>query len=161
VDVRQIHTIVVAAFLSLATTLSADSPRTDLTQLARGANAVVVATVTEVDPVFQTNKFGDRLIVSRTHMRVESVLKKGAGMNSEAIVVEVEGGTIGDLTLDVSDLPRLERGERAVVFLQQNERGATTPHGRGQGILKLDRLDRVEGSQLTLSAIRQAVDRAR
>jgi hypothetical protein len=61
----------------------------------------------------------------------------------------------------VSDLPRLERGERAVVFLRRNTRGAIVPHGRGHGILKLDPSDRVQGTQLTLSAVRRAVERAR
>lgn len=152
-----------AALVTSAASSSADVSRADLTSLARGADRVVVATVTDVDPVFQSNEFGDRLIVSRTHLRVDSVLKNGNGPGSDlqSIVMELEGGTIGDLTLTVSDLPSLERGERAVVFLRQNSRGVLAPHGRGHGILKLDSSDRVEGSTLTLAEIRNAVDQAR
>lgn len=153
------------AMLALAVPLAARSgPSSDLMSLTRVAEKVVVGTVTRVEPIFQTNEFGDRLIVSRTHVRVDSVLKGGSGSGvreGEEVVLEVEGGTIGDLTLTVSDLPKLERGERAVLFLRQNSRGAHVPHRRGQGILKLDSSDRVKGSALSLSAVRAAVEQAR
>ncbi len=154
--------LVIAAILSLAAPVIAQhGPPADLASLSRGADRVIVATVTRVEPVFQANEFGDQLIVSRTHLRVDTVLKGGRPSDEQAVVLEVEGGTIGDLTLDVSDLPSMERGERAVVFLKRNSRGANVPHGRGDGILKLDSSDRVKGTQLTLSAVRQAVERAR
>jgi hypothetical protein len=152
-----------AALLAAVLPAHAQGPRTDLTSLARGADRVVVATVTQVDPVYQSNEFGDRLIVSHTHLRVDSVLKNSNKPESDVdyVVMELEGGTIGDVTLTVSDLPRLERGERAVIFLEHNGRGALVPHGRGEGILKLNSSDRVPGSSVTLSAIRSAVEAAR
>lgn len=154
--------LVITAILALAApAIAQHGPPVDLTNLSRGADRVVVATVTHVAPVFQTNEFGDQLIVSRTHLRVDTVLKSGGPSDDQNVVLELEGGTIGDLKLDVSDLPSLERGERAVVFLRRNGRGAIVPHGRGDGILKLDSSDRVKGTQLTLSAVRQAVERAR
>ena len=160
---RHVPALLLAALVFTVLPAHAQGPRTDLTSLARSADRVVVATVTRVDPVFQSNEFGDRLIVSRTHLHVDSVLKNGGkpGSDLEDVVLEVEGGTIGDLTLTVSDLPSLERGERAVVFLRQNGRGALVPHGRGEGILKLNSSDRVNGSSVTLSAIRSAVEAAR
>jgi hypothetical protein len=136
-------------------------PPVDLSALARGADRIVVATVTQVTPAFQRNEFGDELIVSHTRLRIEAGLKGRGKAGEQDVVLELEGGTIGDLTLEVSDLPSLERGDRAVVFLRQNRRGAFVPHGRGQGILKLDSTDHVHGSHLTLSDVRQAVERAR
>jgi hypothetical protein len=159
--VRTARVVLVSMSLLAAPVAAQHRPYTDLTSLARGADRVVVATVTRVAPVFQTNEFGDELIVSRTHLHVDAVLKSGRGPDDQALVLEVEGGTIGDLTLDVSDLPTLQRGERAVVFLRRNSRGAIVPHGRGQGILKLDASDRIQGTQLTLSVVRQAVERGR
>jgi hypothetical protein len=160
--VHRIHAFLIVALLAPGGTVAAQhGPPVDLTSLARGADRVVLATVTRVDPVFQTNEFGDKLIVSRTHLRVDTTLKNGRQPDSDALVLELEGGTIGDLKLEVSDLPSLERGDRAVVFVRQNGRGALVPHGRGHGILKLDASDRVEGTQLTLSAVRHAVQRAR
>ena len=156
------HTLALAAIFALgAPVLAQHGPPADLTTLSRGADRVVVARVMHVDPVYQTNEFGDRLIISRTRLHIDAVLKGGRDADGDSVILELEGGTIGDITLDVSDLPTLERGERAVVFLRKNGRGAVVPHGRGEGILKLDSSDRVKGKPLTLSAVRQAVERAR
>jgi hypothetical protein len=141
--------------------VAAEISQPDLSALTRGAKRVVVATVIDVDPVFQSNEFGDQLIVSRTHLRVDEVLKPGQTGESQTVVMEVEGGTIGDLTLTVSDLPVLARGERAVIFLQENSRGAVVPHERGHGILELDASDHVKGTGLALAAVRRAVAAAR
>lgn len=141
--------------------LQAERNQPDLIDVARGAQRVVIATVTHVEPVFQVNEHGDQLIVSRTYLRVDEVLKGGRPAESQDVVMEVEGGTLGDVTLTVSDLPVMARGERAVVFLRQNSRGAMVPHERGHGILKLDSSDNVRGSGLNLAAIRRAVASAR
>ena len=142
--------------------VAAETSQPDLSTLTRGAKRVVVATVIGVEPVFQSNEFGDQLIVSRTHLRVDEVLKPGQPSGeSETVVMELEGGTIGDLTLTVSDLPILARGERAVIFLQENSRGAVVPHERGHGILELDASDHVKGTGLTLAAVRRAIATAR
>jgi hypothetical protein len=162
---RRVLSVIVAAVFAGggAVVVAQHGPPIDLTALARGADRVLVATVIRVDPGFQTNEFGDELIVSRTHLRVDAVLKGGSRTDDDdqIVVMELEGGTIGELTLEVSDLPSLERGERAVVFLGRNSRGALVPYGRGRGILKLESSDRVTGTRWTLAAVRQAVERAR
>ena len=121
---------------------------------ARGAERVAVGRVTAVTPAWQVNEFGDRLIVSTVHLAVDEHLK---GPAAATLDVEVEGGTIGDLTLHVSDQEPLAPGERAVFFLTRGPRGAFRPHLRGQGLLKLDSANRVPGSSLTLDDIRRAV----
>ena len=158
---RVLSVVVAAVFAGGGAVAAQHGPPIDLTALARGADRVLVATVIRVDPGFQANEFGDELIVSRTHLHVATVLKGSRPTEDQVVVMELEGGTIGELTLDVSDLPSLARGERAVVFLGRNSRGAVVPHGRGQGILKLESSDRVTGTQLTLAAVRRAVERAR
>ena len=75
--------------------------------------------------------------------------------------VEVEGGTIGDVTLHVSDLEPVAPGARAVFYLARSSRGALVPHLRGQGFLKLDRSDRVRNSTTTLADIRRESRQAR
>jgi hypothetical protein len=146
------------ALAGASVSLSAEVSQPDLSTLSRGARRVVVATVMQVEPVFASNEFGDQLIVSRTHLRVDEVLKPGKPTEeTQEVVMELEGGTIGDLTLTVSDLPVLERGERAVIFLHQNSRGAVVPHERGHGILKLDASNHVDGTGLTLAEVRRAV----
>jgi hypothetical protein len=120
---------------------------------AKGAQHVVVAGVERVEPRFERNEFGDDLIVSHVTLRVTESLK---GNSPQQVAVSVEGGTIGDLTLHVSDLPSLKAGERGVFFLEQDRAGKLKPHLRGLGILKLDADDRVRGENLRLSDIRAA-----
>jgi len=121
---------------------------------ARGAEHVIVGRVSSVTPVWRDNDFGDRLIVSVLHVIVDERLK---GSPPSAIDVEVEGGTIGSLTLQVSDLDTLAPGDRAVFYVQHNRRGGLVPHRRGLGLQKLDAAGRVSGSAMTLDQIRREV----
>ena len=125
-----------------------------LADRARGAERVLVGRVTSVIPEWQVNEFGDRLIVSIVRVSVTETLK---GEAAATVDVEVEGGTIGTLTLRVSDQVPFTPGERATFFLRRNARGRFTPHLRGQGLLKLDASNRVPGSSLTLDQIRREV----
>lgn len=124
----------------------------ELSDRLRGADKAVVASVAAVEPRFGRNRFGDELIISRVHLAVEEGLK---GERERELWVEVEGGTVGDLTLEVSDLPALAVGDRGVFLVQRTPEGTLVPYLRGQGILKLDRDDRVVGTGLTLSQIRE------
>jgi hypothetical protein len=129
-----------------------------LVERARSAERVVVGRVTTVTPNWQTNEFGDRLIVSVVTVAVDETLR---GPVLQTVDVEVEGGTIGDLTLHVSDLEPVAPGDRAVFYLSRSRRGALVPHLRGQGVLKLDRSDRVPNSTMTLADIRRTAREAR
>jgi hypothetical protein len=117
-----------------------------------GAQRVVVASARSVDAGWRENSYGDRLIVSRVLLDVEETLK--GSVTSNAIWMDLEGGTLDGFTLKVSDLPDLRPGERAVFFLDQGENGVAMPHLRGQGILKLDQDNMVTGSSLRLDVIR-------
>jgi hypothetical protein len=118
----------------------------------RGAERVVVASVASVTASFETNEFGDQIIVSHITLNVQETLK---GKKEHTLSLDVEGGTVGGLTLVVSSLPKLSAGERAVFFLEHGRGAAFLPHLRGQGILKLDDVDTVKGSSLTVADIRQ------
>ena len=137
--------------------IAQDAP-VPLADRTRGAERVVVGRVTAVNPMWQTNTFGDRLIVSIVSVAVDETLR---GPVQPGVDVEIEGGTIGDLTLHVSDLESFVPGDRAVFYLTRGVRGALVPHLRGQGLLKLDRSDRVRGSTLTLADVRQAAGQGR
>jgi hypothetical protein len=142
-----------AGFLGISRTSSAQAP-VPLAERARGAQRVVVGRVASVAPTWQVNEFGDRLIVSRVRVNVTETLK---GQAASTLDVEVEGGTIGDLTLRVSDQVSLSPGERAVFYVNATARGTLVPHLRGQGVLKLDTTNRVQGSSLTLEQVRREV----
>ena len=134
--------------------LFANQAPVPLAERARGAERVVVGRVAAVQPKWQVNEFGDRLIVSVLKVTVSETLK---GESTPAVDVEVEGGTIGDLTLRVSDQLSFTPGERAVFYVNRTARGTFIPHLRGQGVLKLDPANRVSGSSLTLDTIRREV----
>ena len=126
-------------------------PPASLPDRVRGAARVVVATVTDVTAAWQTNELGDQLIVSNVRLDIEETLKGGP---ARSLNMELIGGTVGDITLEVSSLPQLARGERAVFFLEAAPSGRLVPHRRGEGILKLDPQNRVRGSSLDLGQIR-------
>jgi hypothetical protein len=115
---------------------------------------VVVARIQDVRAQFETNQSGDQLIVSHAVLEVLETLK---GAPDAVVRVAVEGGTVGGLTLKVSDLPSLSEGERAVFFLEPADAGEHRPHQRGRGILKLNSANRVEGDNLSLDDVRQQV----
>jgi hypothetical protein len=146
--------------LTLATcvamsTLSAASGRPiSIPDRAKGGHSVVVATVLEVTPTFERNSFGDQLIVSHAFLRVEESLK---GQAADVIPLDVEGGTIGNLTLHVSDVEPIRKGEQAVFFIQRTPSGANVPHLRGNGVLKLDATNHVRDSVLSLDELKRQV----
>ena len=118
---------------------------------AQGAAQVVVATVAETTARYERNEFGDELIITYAKLAVEEAIKGTADEKT----LSLEGGTVEGITLRVSDLPALSKGERAVFFLKQKGNGTFEPHLRGQGILKLDERDHVRGSSLTLDEVRR------
>lgn len=141
--------------LSVAGAFAAPLP--DVAKHAKRADTVVVAVVEDVVSRFAVNEFGDRLIVSEVWLRVEETLK---GSPQNLVPMDVEGGTVGQLTLRVSDLPVLKKGERGVFLLDATGAGKTKPHARGEGILKLDRGDLVTGTDLRLSDVKATVKAA-
>jgi hypothetical protein len=121
---------------------------------ARGAEQVVVGHVSTVTTLWRINDFGDRLITSVVHVIVEETLK---GASQQSVDVEVEGGTIGDLTLRVSDLDTFAPGDRALFYLQHSRRGTVVPHLRGLGLQKIDQAGRIRGTNTTLDQVRNEV----
>ena len=121
---------------------------------ARGSEQVVVGHVSSVAAAWRNNDFGDRLITSIVHVIVEETLK---GPSQQSVDVEVEGGTIGDLTLRVSDLDTFAPGERALFYLEHSRRGTVVPHLRGLGLQKIDQAGRIRGTNTTLDQVRNEV----
>lgn len=121
---------------------------------AQGAERVVVASLETVYATYDRNEFGDDLIVSRAWVRVREVMK-GSGLGvGQGFEMEVEGGTVGDITLRVSDMPGIAPGDEAILFLTRDRRGRIVPYLRGLGILKLDTRGRVAGTEVTVEDLR-------
>ncbi len=136
-----------------AVLVAQDHVEVPLAERHRGAERVIVGRVASVTGIWHQNEFGDRLIYSVVRVAVDETLK---GQAQPIVDVEVEGGTVGDLTLRVSDMTPLKTGDRAVFYLQRAPRGVLIPYLRGQGLLKLDASERVVGSSDTLTQVRRA-----
>lgn len=144
---------------ALTTVVAAQGgPPEDIGSRAKGAATVVVATVVDVQSRFGLNDYGDRLILSDATLRVDEALK---GPFTPVSSVTVEGGTIGSLALNVSDMAQLQPNERAVFFLTKGKAGQNLPYHRGAGILKLDSSNRIAGTNVTLDDVRRIVNSVR
>jgi len=142
--------LVLTAFLSAGNLGAQRIP--DIPERARGAERVVVGSVRDVNATREQTEWGDEIIVSHATLAVEESLK---GDPQPAVVLDVEGGTVDGVTMHVSSLPTIDRGERGVFFLTRGNSGHYRPYLRGLGILKLDASNTVKGSSLTLADIRR------
>jgi hypothetical protein len=95
-----------------------------LEQMFSRADRVVVGRVSRVESRWAEWVGVGRVIVTRCTITVEEALGGRSGENRvNEIEVEVPGGSVGDLTLVVSDSPALIDGERAVFFLVAGDDG--------------------------------------
>ena len=109
-------------FAAAGRALGADQVPVPIAERARGAERVVAGRVSSVTPEWQTNDYGDRLIVSVVRVNVTETMK---GESSPTVDVDVEGGTIGTLTLRVSDQLTFTPGERAMFFVRRTGVGGS------------------------------------
>jgi hypothetical protein len=150
--------ICAAILVSVSSVLAASDVRlVPFAERARGAERVVIATVAETSARYERNDFGDELIVTDARLAVEEAVKGPA----EPVTVTIEGGTLNGITLQVSSLPSVRRGERAVFFLTRGSNGQFRLHLRGSGMLKLDANNQVVGSAITLDEVRQQIRSAK
>jgi hypothetical protein len=145
---------IVLGALAFTGAVRTEAQTRELPDIVRGAERIVVGRVAAVSPRFATNEYGDRLIVSDVRIQVEEVLK---GRADASLVMELEGGQIGDLRLEVSDLPEMAAGDRAVFFLRSGPSGKALPHARGQGIKRIDARGQISSENVTIGEIRRLV----
>jgi len=88
-------------------------------------------------------------IYTRVTMRVERVLSGQAGRR---IVFRIPGGTVGDTTVMVSEMPHFRVGEETVVFLRGTRGRLPSVLGGVEGKMPLSRAD--DGSLSLLFPIR-------
>ena len=138
------------AVAAVSLTASVQRPAT-IQERAHGAERVVVASVADTTAAYERNQFGDNLIVTHARLAVEEAIKGAGG----PVTLAIEGGTVNGITLHVSSLPSLARGERGVFFLTPGPNGRFVPYLRGQGILKLDTTNHVKGTTVSLDDVRR------
>lgn len=142
-----------AAIVFIATTPARTEPTTPtaLKSAVQQAKFALVGTVTDTHASRRKSQWGDEIIVTRAVLRTDEVLKGGP---PSWVPIDLEGGTVDGITMEVSHTPLVWRGERAVFLVDQLADGRFIAHDRGAGILKLRPDDRVADSALTLNEIR-------
>ncbi len=103
----------VVLLLALAPAGWALVPRMDLPALVDRSQAVIVGTVTGKRSRWEEN---GGMIYTYVTVRVEEVVAGAVGR--PVITIKCPGGTVGDITCEVSDVPSFSVGERAILFLR-------------------------------------------
>lgn len=87
-------------------------------KLSLDATHVLVGKVKNVQSFYDGNEWGDYLIFSRVDVKVEKKLK---GKTNDEVSFIVEGGTVEELTLKVSNYPLFEEGEKFKLYLKKDK----------------------------------------
>jgi hypothetical protein len=104
-----------------------------LNQLTDRAASIVVGTV--VSRQAEWEYYGaSKLIITKVTMAIEQSVK---GSVPRTLVLEVLGGTIGDQTMQVSDVPEFRVGDRDVLFLHNNPHAVSPLVGSDQGLFRV------------------------
>lgn len=89
--------------------------------LIKRADLILIGVTENVRSRYETNEYGDDLIVSDVRIRPEEILK-GRSDSSDIVLNNLIGGTVGNMSLGASHVPVFAQGERVSLFLKQ-ERG--------------------------------------
>jgi hypothetical protein len=127
-----IATVIVSVLASAAPRAQSAAPlagQLSVDEMTDRAPAIVVGTVTSRRAEWEY--YGaSKLIVTKVTIAVEQSLK---GSLPRTIVLEVMGGTIGDETMTVSDVPPFRVGDRDVLFLNNHPHSVSPLVGSDQG----------------------------
>jgi hypothetical protein len=125
-----------------------------LDRLIADSDAIVVAIARDVRAAWQTNGHGDQIIVSGVALDVIETLK---GRPDRTRSLQLEGGTVDGITLEVSDEPQVQSGERALFFLTSRAANLDRPAGGDDAVLPLDEQDTVRDRGISLEDVRRRV----
>ena len=154
--IRTPLTVALATLLIVPTVLAAQrqavipSPFAPLgiQKMSELATQVVAGTIEKMESTWNHDH---SRIYTRVTMRVERVLSGQAG---NRIVFRIPGGTVGDTTVMVSEMPHFRLGEETVVFLRGTRGRLPSVLGGVEGKMPLSRAD--DGSLNLMFPIRVA-----
>jgi hypothetical protein len=143
--VRPILAVCLAVWL-LPALIRAQEEAVTFAQLVKTAQRIFIGNVAGVESFRADLRDGAR-IRTRVTFTVDETLRGSGGV----IVLEFLGGTVGDLTLEVADMPQFVAGERYVVFARDGDRWVNPVVGFDQGLLRVSR-DARDGTARVLTA---------
>jgi len=154
-DVRQ---ALVGALLVLLPGMARGDAGAAVRELAREADVVMLGECVHEEAQWSAD---GRVIVTRATLRAKRLMKGTAG---DEVVVQVLGGTVGDVSMGASHGATIAPGEEAVFFLRRSSRGSYhVVHGGNAGKLALEpqkrgRVRTASGATLSLEEIAAAVE---
>jgi hypothetical protein len=80
------------------------------------ATHILTGTVADVQSFYGANERGDQIILSRVKVKAAKWIK---GDPSATVEFLVEGGSVGDIALRVSDIPEFEKGQQMRLLLKR------------------------------------------
>jgi len=102
-------------------------PRFSLEELATGSDLIVHGKVLRTWTAWDA---ATQIIWTHSEVQVIDALK---GSPQSAVVVSEPGGSVDDVTMAISGMPRYQPGEEVVLFLFQTPVGLWRARGLGQG----------------------------
>jgi hypothetical protein len=138
--------------LTMRAAVAADAQTAEMTAGLQRAKLSVIGSVSETRASRRRSSHGDEIIVTTAVVRVSESLRGNA---PAWVSLDVEGGTLNGVTLEVSDTPLLRRGDRAVFLIEQLPDRRYVPLRGGAGIFKLKPDDSLENLPLTLNDVRR------
>jgi hypothetical protein len=122
---------------------------------AKASDIVVLATVNSATSSYETNAFGDRLIVTKLGLSIQESMK---GPQAQDMEVQLLGGTVGEVSMVASHEPAIPvNGTQAVLFLK-DKGGKLVPSASEDSIMKVSNGKVTdEKSSLTVEQVRAAI----
>lgn len=111
-----IKSAILAILCLMSFELSAVMKGLSTEELTRASDIVIEGEVKDVKSHWSRN---GKTIITRAIVINTTVIKGSAGQSQ--VIVEYDGGEIGDIGLKVSDVAPLKKNERVVLFLQSGE----------------------------------------
>ena len=102
--------------LALVLLVSFPAQATKVNRADLEATHILLGKVDDVQSFFGVNERGDQIILSRVKVKALKWIK---GDRSGFVEFMVEGGSVGELSLKVSDVPEFEKGQRLRLLLKK------------------------------------------
>jgi len=128
--------LIIGVFVSLSVTATTVIPPT-FDQLVKQAEFIFQGTVTDSKSVWE-GEGAQRHIETYVTFNVEDNVKGDAG---PSYTMKILGGTVGDETMEVTDTPKFNVGDRDILFVEHNNEQFVPLVGINYGRFRVQRHD--------------------
>ena len=114
---RNIYIYICFFFIFILSSRSSAVMRAFTTEeLTKGSEAVITGVIDDIESFWATSN-GRKTIITRVKVNLIEVIR--GSLPQESLFVEYEGGQVGDIVLEVSDMEPFTKGEEVILFLNK------------------------------------------